>query len=172
MNPFLQLENSKPSYQSLTDPEIQKFHENTGELTSITHPPHPLTSAEHFIQQRGIDILLKLPWKSLREAIFGDIQPMWTTNGIEITGIMLSDHRRLKLEIKNRKTAREWPKMEIQQHTSKEDMGGRSGRWRDGWRRWRGRRVPFLCWALINVQNCWVMLYNWNSHYTGNYDWT
>ena len=77
MNPFLQLENSKPSYQSLTDPEMQKFHENTGELTSITHPLHPLTSAEHFIQQRGIDILLKLTWNSHRESPYSGPYNTW-----------------------------------------------------------------------------------------------
>lgn len=105
--------------------------------------------------------------QSLREPKFGAIQHMWTTKGIEITGTMLSDPSWLKLEIENRKIAGEMTReREIQQPTSKEDMGGRAGGWRDGWRRWRERRAHFFCWALRNVQNCGVMLYTWKSHYT------
>lgn len=44
---------------------------------------------------------------SLREAIFRAIRYIGTTKGIEIIGSMFSDHKRLKLDIKNRKIAGE-----------------------------------------------------------------
>ena len=168
MNPFLQLDNSKSSYPSWTDPEMQNIHENTGERTSITHPPHPLHIGRILHSTMRYRHSARADMKqSLREPKFGAIQHMWTTKGIEITGTMLSDPSWLKLEIENRKIAGEMTReREIQQPTSKEDMGGRAGGWRDGWRRWRERRVHFFCWALRNVQNCGVMLYTWNSHYT------
>ena len=77
MNLFLQLENSKSSSPSLTDPEMQKFHENTGELTSITHPPHPLHIGRVLHSTMRYRHSARADMKqSLREPIFGAIQHM------------------------------------------------------------------------------------------------
>ena len=60
---------------------------------------------------------------------------------------MFSDHKWLKLDIKNKKfLVGQWQKNEIKQQPSQKDMDSRGVRWGDGKNRWSRSRVH-LWWA-------------------------